>query len=225
MEIRIDLQTHTRHSSSCGWMAPERLVDVASRFLNAVAVTDHNTMDGVDAAIAAAPDDFLVIPGEEVDTPTGQVIGLFLESEITPEQPATDVFEEIHAQSGLAFVPHPFDAFRGGLTDIETYVDVLDGVEVLNSRCVRDSFNEQAASFAADHDLATFGGSDAHFANEVGNSYTIVDIDSKPSHNGIVEPDDLRTALEKGRARAAGRRGSLLNHVGTKAVKFYRSLG
>lgn len=225
MQLRLDLQTHTHYSRPCGWMAPEQLVEAASDTLDGIAVTDHNTMAGVEEVVAAAPNDLLVIPGEEIDTPTGQVIGLFLDAEIAPGQPAEDVIDGIHDQGGVAFAPHPFDGFRDGLTDIEIHAERLDGIEVLNSRCVRSTFDERAASFASDHRLATFGGSDAHFANEVGNAYTLVDIDAKPSSRGTSRLEAVSTALRSGATRPGGHRGSVLNHLGTKVVKLYRDRG
>ena len=48
----IDLHTHTNHSD--GTFAPAELVELASqRGLDVVAITDHDTMDGIDEAAAA----------------------------------------------------------------------------------------------------------------------------------------------------------------------------
>ena len=48
---RIDLHTHSKHSD--GTLAPSELVDLAAREgLRAVALTDHDTMSGVEEAMA-----------------------------------------------------------------------------------------------------------------------------------------------------------------------------
>ena len=60
------------------------------------------------------------------------------------------------------------------------------------------------------HRLATTAGSDAHFANEIGN----VGI--------ITEAEDIRETLMKNDIRIFGKRSSLLNHVATKVLKTWR---
>jgi len=216
--LRIDLQTHTNRSQGCGWMSPDTLVRRAAKIgLNGVAVTDHNTMDGVGPAQRAAGDDFLVIPAEEIDTPEGQIIGLFLSDPIEPWGSPVAVIDRIHDQGGVAFAPHPFDAMREGLTTIADHVESLDAVETLNSRCVQARYNERARQFAAAHELAKTGGSDAHFALEVGTAYTRVRTDERTL--GAV-----KAALLSGDVSAAGERGSIVVHVGTKGVKLYNRI-
>lgn len=216
MILDVDLQTHTSHSPACGWMAPETLVRRAAAVgLDGVAVTDHNTMDGVEPALSAASDDLLVVPAEEVDTPEGQVIGLFLSEPIEPWGSPESVIDEIHDQGGLVLVPHPFDAMREGLRTIEAHADRVDAVEALNSRCVRGRYNERARAFAESHGLPATGGSDAHFAREVGTAFTRVEV---PDADGR-DLTSLKRAIEAGSVRPAGRKGSVAVHFGTKAVK------
>lgn len=213
--VRVDLQTHTNHSSDCGWMAPETLVRSAERKgLDGVAITDHNTMEAVPAARRAATSDFIVIPGEEIDTPEGQIIGLFLSEPIDPWQSPRAVIDRIHSQGGIAVVPHPFDALREGLTTIAEHRTALDAVETVNSRCLRSRYNERAATFAADNDLPATGGSDAHFAYELATAYTEIRADEGT-------PGEVKDALLEGRTTPRGGRGSPLVHAGTKGVKLY----
>ncbi|MFC7229672.1 PHP domain-containing protein [Salinirubellus salinus] len=222
--IRLDLQTHTRYSPSCGWMPVETLVAMARRRgLDGVAVTDHNTVAGVHEALGLADDGMLIVPAEEVDTPAGQIIGLFVEEEIRPWQPPEAVIDAIHDQGGLAFAPHPFDRLRQGLENPAAYADALDAFEVFNARCVRPSYNDRARSFAREWGLPGVGGSDAHFAREVGNAYTVVDVDIDDVPVAERLPR-VKTAIRDGRVRAVGTRGSLVNHAGTKVVKLARSL-
>jgi len=62
----IDLHTHTNHSD--GTFAPAELVELASRRgLDVVAITDHDTMDGIDEAAAAGGEFGVeVVPGIEL---------------------------------------------------------------------------------------------------------------------------------------------------------------
>lgn len=67
--IRADLHLHT--TASDGRLSPEQLVARAvERGLTVMAVTDHDTVDGIDLALNAASgfDDINVIPGVEIST-------------------------------------------------------------------------------------------------------------------------------------------------------------
>ena len=79
----VDLHLHT--SASDGSLTPAELVALAlERGLRVIAITDHDSTEGVDAALAAARGSGLeVIPGVEINTdvPTGEVhvLGYFLD--------------------------------------------------------------------------------------------------------------------------------------------------
>jgi predicted metal-dependent phosphoesterase TrpH len=196
-------------------MAPETLVRRAEQIgLDGVAITDHNTMNGIPLARQAATGDLIVIPGEEIDTPEGQIIGLFLSEPIDPWQSPEIVIDQIHDQGGVAVAPHPFDAMREGLTTIDKHVEALDAIETINSRCLRSRYNEQATAFATEHNLPATGGSDAHFASELGTAFTEVRTDSDTL-------GEAKQALLTGQMAPKGERGSPLVHAGTKGVKLY----
>ena len=82
--------------------------------LDVVCVTDHNVTS---AAVAAAERDLgvRIIVGEEIRTPDGDVIGLFLTERIPYVLPLAEVVGRIRAQGGLVYVPHPFDRVRSSL--------------------------------------------------------------------------------------------------------------
>jgi predicted metal-dependent phosphoesterase TrpH len=199
-------------------MTPETLVRQANqRGLDGVAITDHNIMSAIEPARDIAHDDFLVIPGEEVDTPEGQLIGLFLSESIEPGQSPRTVIDRIHDLGGVAFAPHPFDAMREGLATITEHAEALDAIETLNSRCLRSQYNERATAFATKHNLPATGGSDAHFARELGTAYTQVETNGNTLAN-------VKDVLLAGRMRSKGKQGSPLVHAGTKAVKLYNRM-
>ncbi|MCB2188231.1 MAG: PHP domain-containing protein [Deltaproteobacteria bacterium] len=85
----VDLHTHT--TASDGSLTPRELVALAKEEgLAAVAITDHDTVDGLPEALAAGRElDFPVIPGVEISaqSPEGgslHLVGLFLQ----PDHPA-----------------------------------------------------------------------------------------------------------------------------------------
>jgi predicted metal-dependent phosphoesterase TrpH len=171
-------------------------------------------MSGIKDARQAVTSGLTVIPGEEVDTSEGQIIGLFLSDRIEPWQSPEAVIDEIHNQGGVALAPHPFDAMREGLDTIAEYAEEFDALEPLNSRCLRSRYNKQAAAFAAEYDLPSTGGSDAHFAAELGTAFTQV----RSDRNTL---EKVRQAILAGQVAPAGGRGSSLVHAGTKGVKLY----
>ena len=79
----IDLHTHTKFSD--GEYTPEKCIDLAmSKGINALAITDHDTADGLEVAEEYAKGkDILLIPGIELEAnvPKGQmhILGLFID--------------------------------------------------------------------------------------------------------------------------------------------------
>lgn len=195
MEIRLDLHVHSQRSPD-GCMGLEEIVSRAkAKGLHGAAVCDH------DLALPDAPefDGFLLIPGIEVSTQFGHLLGLF----VTGPVDTRDFFqavETIHGQGGLAVLAHPFERSRDG-SRLAPAVPLLDGVEVWNSRADRKihDANRLARSFAQVCRLRPFGGSDAHCPQEVGNGYTVVEAES-------LTLDGVKAALLAGNAQAEGRR-------------------
>ena len=67
MNFSYDLHTHSHCSD--GKLSPEELVSLAKlNNVDVLALTDHDTIDGIPAAIAAAGDGLTIIPGIEVST-------------------------------------------------------------------------------------------------------------------------------------------------------------
>ena len=103
----LDLHNHTRWSFDCS-MDPAKVVRVArSRGIDAIAITDHDEIDGAREAAKAANGDILVIIGEEIDTAAGDILGLWLQEKIVEHDPI-EAIKAIHAQGGLAILAHPF---------------------------------------------------------------------------------------------------------------------
>lgn len=195
MEIKLDLHVHSRRSPD-GTMSLEEIVSLArARGLDGAAVCDH------DLALTGPPrfDDFLLIPGVEVSTQLGHLLGLFVTGPVETRD-FLQAVEIIHSQGGLAVLAHPFEHSRDGAR-LAHAVPLLDGVEVWNSRADRKihDANALAASFAQVCRLAPFGGSDAHCPQEVGNGFVTVEAQA-------FTLEAVKTVLSEGTARAQGRR-------------------
>lgn len=195
MEIKLDLHVHSERSPD-GIMTMEEIVSLAkAKGLNGAAICDH------DLALLDAPeyDGFLIIPGIEVSTQFGHLLGLFLTGPVETRD-FFEAVEAIHAQGGLAVLAHPFEHSRDG-SRLAPAVPLVDGVEVWNSRADRKihDANRLAASFAQVCRLRPFGGSDAHCPQEVGNGFTTVEAEK-------LTLEAVKAALLEGNTQVSGRR-------------------
>ncbi len=200
MEVRLDLHIHSQASPD-GRMSLREIVEAAKRAgLQGVAVCDH------DRVLAEAPEfpDFLLIPGTEVSTDRGHLLGLFVRSPVA-EKTLPEAAEAIRAQGGIAVLAHPFE-HRREAAELDPVAPCLDGAEVWNSRAERKNrrANVMAAAFAESHGLRPFGGSDAHLPREIGHGVTCVEVPE-------LTPEAVKAALLAGTARVSGCRSRAID--------------
>ena len=171
--VRVDCHLHTVASGD-SVLTLEQLAERARQAaLDVVCVTDHNVTS---AAVAAAERDMgvRVIVGEEIRTPNGDVIGLFLTERIPYVLPLAEVISRIRSQDGLVYVPHPFDPVRSSLGRLLPSMcadGAVDIIEVFNAKVADQALNQRAASLAERFSLPGGAGSDAHDAPGVGAAY------------------------------------------------------
>jgi predicted metal-dependent phosphoesterase TrpH len=209
--MKYDFHTHTKYSAD-GYVEPKILVKVASKVgLTGIAVTDHNTIKGGLEAKKYENNEIEVIIGSEILTDKGEVIGIFLTEEIKSTR-FNEVCDEIKAQNGVVVLPHPFDGIRStSLHPVPEDAHFIDIIEVFNSRCVRQIYNDMAGKYAEDNCLKSIAGSDAHFENEIGNA-------------GVkTESTDIKEAILKGDVTVFGERSHIINPVTTKLLKIWRN--
>jgi predicted metal-dependent phosphoesterase TrpH len=211
--LKYDLHSHSRYSKD-GIMDVRDLIKIAKkRGLDGIAVTDHDTIRGGMEAVKLKPEGIDVICGCEVNTDRGDVIGLFLTEEIKARE-HVEVIEEIRAQGGVAIVPHPFDSMRSSAFWLtENDAPRIDGVEVINARCVFRRYNDAAEAYTTAYGKARVGGSDAHFGAEIGNAGTLLE-----------EGADLREAILKKATVPFGRCSSPVFHMRTTALLVQRRI-
>ncbi len=81
--LKYDFHLHSSYSRD-GTIRPADVMKIAKkRGLNGIAITDHGTIKGSVEAIKNKPEGLDVICGAEIKTDRGDVIGLFLQEEIT----------------------------------------------------------------------------------------------------------------------------------------------
>jgi predicted metal-dependent phosphoesterase TrpH len=175
--MKVELHCHTLLSrdSRMGYDAIIRRVQAAG--LDAIAITDHNKIEGALELARRAP--FPVIVGEEVRTSEGEIIGYFLKEWIPPRLTPEETIRRIRAQGGLINIPHPFDSLRSSVIKrpaLYRIVEQADMLEVMNARVLKKVENEYAEQFAKHIGKPAVAGSDAHIPYEIGRA--VVEIES-----------------------------------------------
>lgn len=163
-------------------ITPEDLVFYAKkRGLDGVAVTDHDNLEG--PLKIAAETDFLIIPGIEVRSSDGHILGLNVKKPISGGLSVTETVNRIHDAGGIAVACHPVGLFKGGLgnrTDSS-----FDAVEVINSSSVPFRYSvTQSMKIASRLGKPRLAGSDAHYGPEIGCAYTVVN--AEPNVNDVI---------------------------------------
>ena len=172
MLIRADLHVHTTYSKD-SLITPKDLIFYAKkRGLTAVAVTDHNELDG--AYKIAKETDFLVIPGMEVSSSDGHIVALNVREIIPRGLSAPETVLRIHLAGGVAIACHPYAYFKGSLEG--NVCETFDAIEIINARAFPFKRNLKKATETADClNLSRVAGTDAHYGPQIGYGYTVIE--------------------------------------------------
>ena len=193
---------HTAYSADA-LTNPKALVEsiYANPSVKAVAITDHNTMDGyykVRKLAEVYKGEILIIPGVELRTQLGDLIALGIEE--LPVKPWTveNIIDFTREREGIIVVPHPYRA--PGLGDLATNYNV-DAIEVLNGS-TSSFLNEMAEKLAKAMNLPGVAGSDAHTLNQLFTVYTEVEVSDLSIHA-------ILKSIKNGAVRAVSARDSI----------------
>ncbi len=166
--MEVDLHIHSMHSPD-SMSRPTKIVGRARHLgLAAIAVTDHDSWSGCREARSVSDGVPLIVPGAELKTDKGDLLALFVEEPILTRRWA-EALDAIHAQGGLAVVPHPAESRALSSDDI----GLADAVETFNAKCSKAS-NERASELARKLGLPGIASSDAHSIASIGNGRTSV---------------------------------------------------
>jgi predicted metal-dependent phosphoesterase TrpH len=193
MQVKADLHVHTAYSND-SIITPEELVFYAKkRGLNAVAVTDHNQVEG--ALKIAKETDFMIIPGTEVSSLQGHIVGLNVNEIVPRDLSADETVDKIHMAGGIAIACHPYALLKGSIGRHVTAK--FDAIETINASTFPfRSASSKAEKLAERFCLPRVAGTDAHYGPVIGCAYTV--IDSELNVEAILE------AIVKGQCEPAG---------------------
>lgn len=179
---RGDLHTHTVHSD--GRHTQRSLLALAREAgLDFLASTEHNTTSAHLTWGRHVPDDFLVIPGEEVTTRAGHCVtlgqpaGAWIDWRYRPEDDQLDRFtDRVRRLGGLSVAAHPFVPTAGSTWQYG--YDDVDAVELWNGPWTLDDQTALAqwhALLVAGRFVPAVGSSDSHHdGQQVGRAQTVV---------------------------------------------------
>ena len=200
--LSVELHAHSAASYDGRDSVDSLLERAAEVGLDALAVTDHDEFSASELAVQKAPDYGLVgIPGIEISSAAGHVIGLGVSKGVDPGLPFGETLDRIREAGGIAVVPHPFQEMRSGVIENVSRDELAtaDAIEVYNSRLVTGYSNRQARRFAKRRGLPMTAGSDAHVSDMVGRAVTVVDAEERTS-------ESICEAIEAGRTTLQTRR-------------------
>jgi len=213
--IKADLHIHTCYSIDC--LTPlEQIVERCLKLgINCIAVADHNTIAGALKLRKIAP--FKVIVAEEVLTPKGEMMGLFLSEKVSQGLSPQETISRIRSQGGLVAIPHPFGRSLPWNTNMLTSTEILsqvDIIETFNSRTPFSKSNARALKLAKEQGKAASAGSDAHTLGEIGRTYV-----EMPEFDG---PDDFLNSLAQG--KIFGQKSSYIVHFASTWAKIKKHI-
>jgi len=188
--VRAEFHCHTVYSPDSLVKIKDLLATCAEKGVTKLAITDHGAMGGAFEAKALAPE--TIVLAEEIQTTEGELLAYFMSEPIPQDLPVMEVIECLKAQGAYISIAHPFDPYRGCTWKdgtLDRIAPLVDGVEVFNARCIKQSFNDQAYAFAKAHDLQALVGSDAHSLREIGKANLTM-----PDFNSA---EELREALKQ----------------------------
>lgn len=204
--MEVDLHMHSFYSpdsrSKIEAMV-KRALDVG---LGAIAITDHDSWKGARAASKIAPPNLLIVPGAELKTDKGDLVALFVEQEIKSGS-FEEAVEKIHAQAGIAIVPHPGESLKV----TKGAIAIANGYEAFNATLSAKD-NLRSVDLASGLNKPGIAVSDAHLVREIGNGRIQV-----PDCTSLVE---LREVVLKNPVITKTVRSNPLIHRTNEAVLF-----
>ena len=210
--LKADLHVHTRYSMDCATPLEEIIARCLELGINCLAIADHGTIEGALKMREIAP--FPIIIAEEILTPCGEIMGMFLSEGIPSKLAIEETLQRIKDQDALVCIPHPYDRLRpssfGSKVKLEEIMPFVDIIEVFNARSLFPGSRARAQRLAHKFGKVSSAGSDAHTSAEIGNVYM-----EMPEFNS---KDEFLISLAQG--KICGHKSSPLVHLASTRNKF-----
>lgn len=203
---------HTKYSHDSK-IEPRDIVKFAKKLrINILGITDHNTARGaLEVKKMARESEILVLIGQEIKTDCGDMIILGTSEKL--ERNLFDLLDKAKREKLFTFLPHPFDFFRKSSSigmnlsedELKLAAEKTDAVEVFNSRCFLNQFNQKAEKFSKSNRIPGLAGTDAHVLNELGNAINYMDCEKSEK--------EVYKAIKSGKVSWRCRKTSVFNYL------------
>lgn len=216
-----DLHIHTRYGDGMA-SVPDLLAYVEQRGgVDVIAVTEHDTIRAADEARdlhARGNYRFDLICGMEVTTLDGHLLALFVDQPVASFLRMEETLVAIHAQGGLAIVPHPLSWLTRsvGVRVLDRIAAArndgvyFDGIEEYNLSPAGRITSAKARRLNRQRfHLAALGCSDAHFLQSIGSAHTLF---------AGASAADLRRAIEAKETSGAAGRAPRMSELGYRNI-------
>jgi len=198
--LKLDLHVHTTRSPDAHTKVEDLPSIIKAKGLDGIAITEHNNFNPPSFS------DVIILPGIEVSSRHGHVLGLGTYEAIPQGLSADETIRRIHDQDGVAIIAHPHDPVSKCVRIRELKMRP-DAVEVLNA----DALAFHLSGWLARRDAHKFklpevAGSDSHIPETIGDAYTII---QSPTRH----VKDIVEAIRMGAVSPRGHATSLANKL------------
>lgn len=170
--FRITFHVHSQYSPD-SILSLKKIEQIClKKGIDVAILADHNNL--ADRKPVEKFTKVKIIPGEEINTKEGEVIGIFIEEKTPPGLTPEETIRQIKGQGGLVVIPHPFDRFRRKVLNQQSLIrniKDIDIIEVFTARNILNKDNQKALELAKKYGKVKIIGSDAHLTSELGNTY------------------------------------------------------
>ena len=205
--LRCELHVHSKASSD-GISTIDEIIDAANKLkIDAIAITDHDTVDGAISALNYPDPKPIIIPGIEVSTQQGHLLVLGTTEKIEPNRDVMETIDEAKLKGAVTIVPHPFHIWRHavGLHCPEALL-ISDAIEVYNSRYIMGTSNHTAYMIAQRYQKPMTTGSDSHESKFIG--YGVTEINATDR-----SVDAILKAIQSGNTSCQGIKTPILSYT------------
>ncbi len=206
-EMIIDLHCHTRYSGDTDLDPAELIRAARAAGLDAICVTEHDSFRASEPVEKVAEREaFPVFRGVEINTDKGHILAFGVKDDSWKEPKGyysriASVRPVVEACGGVLAPSHPFRMGGGASASNSLFdMDYIAAIEVLNGEN-NEPENALAAKAWARTDLPGIGGSDCHFAQNVGRCATFFE-------NPVSTMAELVTEIKAGRVLPMYRDGA-----------------
>lgn len=164
----------------CGVEMRDQLETALQRGIDAIFITNHNTLDGYRQVLSYQKDHarfsgLRIYPAEEITTDTGgHVLAYGIYETIRSGMTLEETLDEIRRQDAVSCAAHPFAVTNG----IREKARMCDMIESFNSNNVDRYSNIVAGRFARENNMAEIAGSDSHVLATIGRCVNTVDAEN-----------------------------------------------